>query len=475
MSASFHAGEIVAVMGENGAGKSTLMKCLAGVHQPNEGEVAVDGEVIQIPDVRAAENLGIAFIHQELNLAENLNIGANVYLGREPRILGPFFDQREIRLRTQDLLDALELDVTPDTPVRNLSIGHRQMVEIAKALSQKARILIMDEPTSSLSLHETRILFRLVKKFREEGMGIVFISHRMAEVEEIADRVIVLKDGRNSGELGREEISRDRIVSLMVGRELVVHQKAGGKTGEVLLEVCDLRVARFPDVPVSFELRAGEVVGMAGLVGAGRTEVARAIFGIDRSLGGAVRVNGQPVSIKHPQDAIRAGLALVPEDRKAQGAILNLNIRDNVAMVGMNRWQQAGFVKDRQIDQRAEEARESLRIQTPSTRQQVSMLSGGNQQKVVLAKWMPLRPRIFLLDEPTRGIDVGSKSEIYEVIDQMTAEGAAVLAISSELEEVLRISDRVIVMHEGRIAGQVARDDPRFSEEGIMQLATGGE
>ncbi|MDP7105933.1 MAG: sugar ABC transporter ATP-binding protein, partial [Roseibacillus sp.] len=474
VSASFHAGEIVAVMGENGAGKSTLMKCLAGVHQPNEGEVAVDGEVIQIPDVRAAENLGIAFIHQELNLAENLNIGANVYLGREPRILGPFFDQREIRLRTQDLLDALELDVTPDTPVRNLSIGHRQMVEIAKALSQKARILIMDEPTSSLSLHETRILFRLVKKFREEGMGIVFISHRMAEVEEIADRVIVLKDGRNSGELGREEISRDRIVSLMVGRELVVHQKAGGKTGEVLLEVCDLRVARFPDVPVSFELRAGEVVGMAGLVGAGRTEVARAIFGIDRSLGGAVRVNGQPVSIKHPQDAIRAGLALVPEDRKAQGAILNLNIRDNVAMVGMNRWQQAGFVKDRQIDQRAEEARESLRIQTPSTRQQVSMLSGGNQQKVVLAKWMPLRPRIFLLDEPTRGIDVGSKSEIYEVIDQMTAEGAAVLAISSELEEVLRISDRVIVMHEGRIAGQVARDDPRFSEEGIMQLATGG-
>jgi ribose transport system ATP-binding protein len=261
----------------------------------------------------------------------------------------------------------------------------------------------------------------------------------------------------------------------MVGRKLVVHQKASGKTGEVLLEVCDLRVARFPDVPVSFELRAGEVVGMAGLVGAGRTEVARAIFGIDRSLGGMVRVNGQPVSIKHPQDAIRAGLALVPEDRKAQGAILNLTIRDNVAMVGMDRWQRAGFVKDRQIDQRAEEARESLRIQTPSTRQQVSMLSGGNQQKVVLAKWMPLRPRIFLLDEPTRGIDVGSKSEIYEVIDQMTAEGAAVLAISSELEEVLRISDRVIVMHEGRIAGQVARDDPRFSEEGIMQLATGGE
>ena len=475
VSASFHAGEVVAVMGENGAGKSTLMKCLAGVHQPNAGEVAVDGNLVSIPDVRAAEKLGVAFIHQELNLAENLNIGANVFLGREPRKFGPFFDRREIRLRTQDLLDALELDVTPDTPVRNLSIGHRQMVEIAKALSQKARILIMDEPTSSLSLHETRILFRLVKKLREEGMCIVFISHRMAEVEEIADRIIVLKDGRNSGELGREEISRDRIVSLMVGRELVAHEKTVAKTGDTMLEVRDLRVARFPDVPISFELRAGEVVGMAGLVGAGRTEVARAVFGIDRTLGGEVRVQGEKVSIRHPQDAIRAGLALVPEDRKAQGAILNLAIRDNVAMVGMNRWQRAGFVKDRQIDQRAEEARESLRIRTPSTRQQVSMLSGGNQQKVVLAKWMPLRPRIFLLDEPTRGIDVGSKSEIYEVIDQMTAEGAAVLAISSELEEVLRISDRVIVMHEGRIAGQVARDDPHFSEEGIMQLATGGE
>ena len=475
VSASFHAGEIVAVMGENGAGKSTLMKCLAGVHQPNEGKVVIDGELTQIPDVRAAENLGIAFIHQELNLAENLNIGANVYLGREPRILGPFFNQREIRAHTRKLLGDLELDIAPDTLVRDLSIGHRQMVEIAKALSQKARILIMDEPTSSLSLHETRVLFRLVKKLRDEGMCIVFISHRMAEVEEIADRVIVLRDGRNSGELGREEISRDRIISLMVGRKLVVNEKAGGETGEVLLEVRDLRVARFPDVPVSFELRSGEVVGMAGLVGAGRTEVVRAIFGIDRSLGGAVRVNGQPVSIKHPQDAIRAGLALVPEDRKAQGVILNLAIRDNVAMVGMNRWQQAGFVKDRQIDKRAEEARESLRIQTPSIRQQVSMLSGGNQQKVVLAKWMPLRPRIFLLDEPTRGIDVGSKSEIYEVIDQMTSEGAAVLAISSELEEVLRISDRVIVMHEGRVAGEVSRDDPEFSEEGIMQLATGGE
>ena len=475
VSAAFYPGEVVAVMGENGAGKSTLMKCLAGVHQPNEGEVLLDGKVTKIPNVRAAEKAGIAFIHQELNLAENLNIGANVFLGREPRIFGPFFDQREIRRQTQQLLADLELDISPDTQVHRLSIGHRQMVEIAKALSQEARILIMDEPTSSLSLHETRVLFKLVNRLREEGLCIVFISHRMAEVEELADRVIVLRDGENSGELGKEEIEHDAIVSLMVGRELSLHEKASGDQGEVLLEVQDLEVPRFPGVKVNFALRAGEVVGMAGLVGAGRTEVARALFGIDRPIGGVVRVEGQEVRIKHPKDAVRAGLALVPEDRKAQGAILDMAIRDNVAMVGLNRWQTKGFVRDGEIDQQAETAKESLRIRTPNTRQHVSMLSGGNQQKVVLAKWMPLQPKIFLLDEPTRGIDVGSKSEIYEVIDKMTAEGAAVLAISSELEEVLRISDRVLVMHEGQIAGEVARDSEQFTEEGIMQLATGGE
>ncbi|NNC89873.1 MAG: sugar ABC transporter ATP-binding protein [Akkermansiaceae bacterium] len=473
--AAFRPGEIVAVMGENGAGKSTLMKCLAGVHQPDEGEVRMDGRVAPIPDVRAAERLGIAFIHQELNLAENLDVGANVFLGREPRLFGPFFNRGEIRRRTRALLDELELKFAPDLPVRELSIGHRQMVEIAKALSQDARVLIMDEPTSSLSLHETGILFGLVRRLRDQGMCIVFISHRMGEVEEIADRVIVLRDGENSGELQKGEIDHDRIVSLMVGRKLAVHHKTTQSGGEVLLDVRDLRVTRFPDLPVSFELRAGEVVGMAGLVGAGRTELARAIFGIDRPIAGTVAVDGRPIRIGHPRDAVRAGLALVPEDRKAQGAILNLSLRDNVAMVGLNRWQRAGFVRDDLVDREAESAREALRIRTPDTRQLVGMLSGGNQQKVVLAKWMPLGPKIFLLDEPTRGIDVGSKGEIYEVIERMTADGAAVLAISSELEEILRISDRVLVMHEGRIAGEVLRDSEAFSEKGIMQLATGGE
>lgn len=473
--ASFFAGEVVAVMGENGAGKSTLMKCLAGVHQPNEGEVRMDGQVVRIPDVRTAEKLGIAFIHQELNLAENLDVGANVFLGREPRVVGPFFNRREIRDRTRKILDDLELKFGPETPVKNLSIGHRQMVEIAKALSQEARVLIMDEPTSSLSLHEAKILFGLVRRLRDEGMCIVFISHRMGEVEEIADRVIVLRDGENSGNLEKDQIEHDRIVSLMVGRKLAVHDKAVAGGGEVLLDVEDLRLPRFPDIPVSFQLRAGEVVGMAGLVGAGRTEVARAIFGIDRPIGGTVLVEGAPLRIGHPRDAVRAGIALVPEDRKAQGAVLNLSLRDNVAMAGLSAWSRAGFVQDRVVQAKAEEAREALSIRTPDIRQLVAMLSGGNQQKVVLAKWMPLNPKIFLLDEPTRGIDVGSKGEIYEVIDKMTATGAAVLAISSELEEILRISDRVLVMHEGRIAGEVARDSELFTEEGIMQLATGGE
>lgn len=475
VSAVFHPGEVVAVMGENGAGKSTLMKCLSGIHQPNEGRLLVEGREMRIPDVRVAEGLGIAFIHQELNLAENLDIAANVFLGREPCKFGPFMDRPEMGRRTRGLLADLELDLSPNVLVQDLSIGHRQMVEIAKALSQNARILIMDEPTSSLSLHETRILLRLVGKLRADGMCVVFISHRMAEVEEIADRVIVLRDGRNSGELKAGEIEHDRIVALMVGRELAKHDKKVGDHGEVMLAVEDLKVSRFPEISVNFQLRAGEVVGMAGLVGAGRTEVARAIFGVDQPGAGTIRVEGKEVEIRHPRDAVRAGIALVPEDRKAQGAVLEMAIRDNVAMVGLDRWQRFGFVQDQAVDREAERARKTLRIRTPDTRQLVSMLSGGNQQKVVLAKWMPLEPKVFLLDEPTRGIDVGSKAEIYEVIEKMADEGAAVLVISSELEEILRISDRVLVMHEGKISGEVARDSEQFTEEGIMQLATGGE
>lgn len=458
-------------MGENGAGKSTLMKCLAGVHIPSEGEIHVDGKAVSIPSVNRASELGVVFIHQELNLSDNLSVGANIFLGREPLTKLRLIDHAEIRRRTAELIGQLGMTFTPDTRVSDLSIGHQQMVEIAKALSQDARLLIMDEPTSSLTQHETEVLFKLVRDLRAKGLCIVFISHRLAEVKEISDRVIVLRDGKNSGELPREEIDHDRMVALMVGRELNLHDKEHGTAGDVLLKLQDVQIAHAPEEKVSFELRAGEIVAMAGLVGAGRTELSQAIFGIDRLLGGAIEVAGQPVKIDSPRDAIATGIAYVPEDRKQHGIIVEMPIRDNVVMAGLDRYQNYGFVQQGRHDQVATEAKEKLSVKTPTISQEVGLLSGGNQQKVVLAKWISLGPKVFLLDEPTRGIDVGSKSEIYEVIEEMAKEGAAVLFISSEMEEVLRVADRILVMHEGRLAGELTGED--MNEERVMQLATG--
>ncbi|MBP7949834.1 MAG: sugar ABC transporter ATP-binding protein [Verrucomicrobiales bacterium] len=471
VSAQFFPGEVVAVMGENGAGKSTLMKCLAGVHPPDEGAVLADGKEVTVSDVRAATALGIAFIHQELNLAENLSVAANVFLGREPGRFG-FLRQSEMNRRTKMILDDLGVGFGPETPVSDLSIGHQQMVEIAKALSQDARLLIMDEPTSSLSQRETGKLFALVRQLRDRGLCVVFISHRMAEVMEMADRVIVLRDGKNSGELVGADIAREKIVSLMVGRGLQIPDKTASPAGEVNFSVEGLRTARFPNEPVSFSLRQGEVVGVAGLVGAGRTEIARALFGIDRAVAGRVLVNGAEVKITSPCDAISAGLAFVPEDRKAQGVFLDLAIAENIALPGMSRLYAAGgFVKEAAITRDAEAMRERLRIRTTDVRKEVGQLSGGNQQKVAIAKWLVLNPRVFLLDEPTRGVDIGAKSEIYAVVERLAVDGASVLFISSELEELLRVADRVLVFHEGRLAGEL--DRTAMSEEAITRLATG--
>ncbi len=475
VSAAFFPGEVVAVLGENGAGKSTLMKCLAGVYVPDEGEILVEGQPVSIPNVNRAAELGIAFIHQELNLADNLSVGANIFLGREPQKWGPFgiIDQREIRRRTNALVTQLGMQFSSETCGSDLTIGHQQMVEIAKALSQEARVLIMDEPTSSLTRHETDVLFRLVDELRQKGLCVVFISHRLAEVQEIADRVIVLRDGRNSGELSRQEIDHDRMVSLMVGRDLQVHQKQLGAKGDLMLKVEALRVAHAPEQSVSFELHAGEIVAMAGLVGAGRTELAQALFGIDRILAGAIEVEGQAVTIHNPRDAIAAGIAYVPENRKEHGAIIEMAIRDNIVMAGLNRYQRLGFVQQSRHEEIVVEAAQQLNIKSPSVSKQVGLLSGGNQQKVVLAKWISLGPKVFLLDEPTRGIDVGSKSEIYQVIEDMAKAGAGILFISSEMEEVLRVADRILVMHEGRLAGELQGD--AMNEERVMQLATGNQ
>ncbi len=465
-------GEVLALIGENGAGKSTLMKILAGIQQPDEGELRWEGQRVEIRSVQDAMRLGVALIHQELNLADNLDIGANIFLGREPRRFR-LIDRRAIRDASRKVLQRVGLDYSPDLNLARLSIGQQQLVEIAKALSMNARVLIMDEPTSSLSTRETERLFEVVKDLRRQGVSVIYISHRLGEVKELADRVLVFRDGANSGELSREEITHDRMVRLMVGRNVSrLYQRTPHVPGEVVLRVTEMSTPAFPAKTNSFALRAGEIVGMAGLVGAGRTELLRVLFGIDPSTRGTIEVSGRPCRIRHPRNAIAAGLALVPEDRKQQGIILEWAVDRNGSLPGLDRIRRGGvFLNAPEESRIAEQMIGELGIRTPSRKQIVQFLSGGNQQKVVLGKWLALKPKVLLLDEPTRGIDVGAKEEIYKLMDRLAREGLAVLFVSSEMEEILGISDRVLVMHEGGITGELSRDE--LSEESIMQLATG--
>jgi ribose transport system ATP-binding protein len=465
-------GEVLAVVGENGAGKSTLMKVLAGVQRPDSGTISLDATPVVIDSVHKALDLGIVLIHQELNLAENLTVAANIFLGREPRRWG-FFDRRKMDADARRLLDSIGLALAPQTPVERLSIGHRQLVEIAKALSVNARVLIMDEPTSSLSQHETQTLYRLIRDLRQRGVSIVYISHRLAEVQEVADRVMVLRDGRNAGELAGDEIRPERMVNLMVGRDVSLFQGVRRRTvGEVLLDVQNLVVPAHPQHRLSFSVRAGEVVGLAGLVGAGRTEVLRALFGVEPPRAGTIKVAGKPVPVRTPCDAIRAGVALVPEDRKDQGLILEMTVRENTSLPSLARHRRAGaFIDFRREQADAEVMVQKLRLRPPNPGQVVQTLSGGNQQKVVLAKWLLLAPKVLLLDEPTRGVDVGAKEEIYNLIEQAAETGAAVLFVSSEMPEVLGLADRILVMHEGRLSGELSR--AKATEEAVMRLATG--
>lgn len=463
--------EVVALLGENGAGKSTLMKILAGVQPADSGSMKIDGKEVSIGSVQDGLDHGIALIHQELNLATNLSVGANIFLGREPR-KGGLIDEQEIAARSSEFLEKVGLDVSPDTLVGDLTIGKQQLVEIAKALSTDARILIMDEPTSSLSSRETERLFEVVKDLRSKGVSIVYISHRLAEVVELADRVVVLRDGENAGELSREEIGHDRMVSLMVGRELsqfYAHNPMG--PGEIVLSVSGLRTPAHPDHELNFTLRAGEIVGLAGLVGAGRTELLESLFGIAPAVGGSISVDGFGELFSNPREAIAAGLALVPEDRKQQGLIIDMAVADNLSLASLKRDQKAGFLNFGAEKEISVEMTEKMRIKTPSDRQIVRFLSGGNQQKVVLGKWLAMKPKVLLLDEPTRGIDIGAKQEIYALMEELAEQGVAILFVSSEMEEVLGMSDRALVMHEGKLTGELARED--LSEEAVMHLATG--
>jgi ribose transport system ATP-binding protein len=472
VSLSVAAGETVAVIGENGAGKSTLMKILSGIYTPDAGTISFNGTPVSLMSVNEAQALGISLIHQELNLADNLDVAGNVFLGREPQRFG-LLDKPRMRQQTQQLLDRLGATFKADTLVEKLSLGQQQLVEIAKALSLEAKLLIMDEPTSSLSARETDVLFKIIDDLKAQGLSILYISHRLGEVKRLADRVVALRDGRNAGELSRNEISHDAMVRLMVGRDLSqVFDHQPGKPGEVALRVENLQTRTHPNHRVSFSVRRGEIVGMAGLVGSGRTEILRALFGAEQPLGGEVFVKERKVEAKHPREAVDSGVALVPEDRKALGIFLPESVSWNSSLPSVGRHARAGVVLDATAEKRdGEQVVSQMRVKTASLDTAVGTLSGGNQQKVALGKWIVLNPQVLLLDEPTRGVDVGAKREIYQIMETLAGEGAAILFVSSEMEEVLAMSDRVLVMHEGRLAGELPRHE--LSEEAVMRLATG--
>ena len=465
-------GEIVALVGENGAGKSTLMKILAGIHQPDSGTIHLEGKPAAIRSPRDAAQHGIAIIHQELELVETLDVAGNIFLGREFTWGGParVIDTKRMSREAGKVLERLGASISPRTRVAEVSLAHKQLVEIARALSLNAKILLMDEPTSSLTAAETDRLFDIVRELRDQGVSIIYISHRLGEVQQIADRVVVLRDGKNAGTLSGGEITHDGMIRLMVGRELKTDFCASAsRIRHPAFEVRKFRTTAYPQRDVSFTAHAGEILGIAGLVGAGRSELARAIFGIDRPVAGAIVAAGNLLKIESAGDAIRAGIYLIPEDRRNLGLITSMTVRENITLPETHRYARAGCILPSKEKTAANKACDALQIKTPSIETAVSSLSGGNQQKVVLAKWLTLNPKLLLFDEPTRGIDVGAKAEIYQLMRRLANQGVAIIMISSDMEEILGNSDRVAVMREGQITGILER--AALSEEAIMRLA----
>ncbi len=465
-------GEVLALCGENGAGKSTLMKILGGVYQPDEGEILVDGQPVKINNVNDAMKYGIAFIHQELNVLGNLDVAANVFLGREPRNALGLINSKKIHADSQPFLERLGLSISSRTRLDRLPLAQQQMVEIAKALSLRARIIIMDEPTSSLTLTETERLLELVGELSAQGVSIIYISHRLGEVEHCSDRVAVLRDGKNAGQLSKAEISHDRIVGLMVGREIknfYVEPKGTRELG--YLKIRNACSSRYPGKRVSFDAGKGEILGFAGLVGAGRSELAKAIVGLDSRGEAEVTLGAQKILIHSARDAIHHGIYLVPEDRRAEGLITAMNVCHNITLPSLRKYTRFGLIQNGRERVTAQAQVESLKIKTPNTDVLAMNLSGGNQQKIVLGKWLAMQPKVMILDEPTRGIDVGAKAEIYRLMRALADQGTVILMISSDMEEVLNVSDRIAVMHEGNITGVLERAD--CAEKNIMQLAVG--
>ncbi|MFC5370480.1 sugar ABC transporter ATP-binding protein [Arcanobacterium bovis] len=460
-------GQVQVLLGENGAGKSTLIKMMSGIYQPDGGRILIDGREVSLPSTKAAESFGIATIHQELNLAPNLSVAENIMLGRTPSKMG-LFDKRETFRRAREALDIIGLDVDLSTPVHRLGVAKQQLVEIAKALSQNARILILDEPTATLTKPEIAQLFAVMNDLRAKGVAMVFISHHLDEIAEIGDTVTVLRDGQFIEEVPAKT-PENQLVQLMVGRSIdqqFPRQKS--ELGETLLEVKGLtREGVFEDV--TFSVRAGEVVGIAGLVGAGRTEVVRSIAGADPYDAGTVTVRGKAIPRFNVAAGIAAGLGHVPEDRKVQGLVLDASVNENLGYATLKSTAKMGLADRRGQRRRATSVAEKLRVRMASVDQKIRNLSGGNQQKVVFGRWMLANSHVLLLDEPTRGVDVGAKVEIYQLINEVTARGGAVLMVSSELPEVLGMSDRILVMSRGRIAGEL--DAAQATQDAVMTLA----
>ncbi len=472
---TIYPGEVHALMGENGAGKSTLMKILAGAYIADEGEILINGQPLKITDPATARKAGINLIYQELNVAPNLTVAENMFMGSELR-RGQFLDRKGMQLEAEKVLESLGANFTAQTVVGRLAIAEQQQVEIARALKDKSRVLVMDEPTAALSDRESEHLFEVIRKLRRDGIAIIYISHRMEEIYALADRISVLRDGQYIGSLTRSEISPQRLVQMMVGRSMqdfYEHQRQM-HPGPVVLQVRNMSDARKKIEPASFEVHAGEIVGLAGLVGAGRTELCRLIFGADRKASGEVFLNGKKLEINTPSDAIAAGIGYVPEDRKDQGLFLEMSARKNIAINTLKQDAKAGIVNWSSVNRLSTEAVENFNIRLANLEIRAVDLSGGNQQKLLLARWLAIKPRVLMLDEPTRGVDIGAKSEIYRIMSELAAQGVAILMVSSELAEIVGMSDRVLVMREGQLVGELDGSvGKEITQEKIMHYATG--
>ena len=466
------AGEVHALMGENGAGKSTLMKVLTGIHKPNEGTIHYNGKQVEYSKPKEAMDDGIVIVHQELNMMNDLTVAQNIFIGREEISQGFFIDDNAANKKAKELFNLLKLDINPQEKVGHLTVGKQQMVEIAKALSMDAKVIVFDEPSAALTESEINELFVIIDDLRQKGVGITYISHRMDEIARITDRVTVMRDGEYVGTVNTKDTTKDEIIAMMVGRTIYEDPKAASAVAEdapVVLEVEHLNAGSSVK-DVSFVLRKGEILGFSGLMGAGRTEVARLLFGADKKDSGTIKINGKEVDIKNPQDAIREGIGYLSEDRKRYGCIVDMTIANNTVMTNLDKYVHSFLINDSEIVTASDKFVKSLRTKTPSSKQLVRNLSGGNQQKVVIAKWLEQDSDILIFDEPTRGIDVGAKSEIYTLMNELVAQGKSIIMISSELTEILRMSDRIVVMCEGRKTGEL--DISQATQERILALAT---